>query len=601
MGEESQSLSEPLLRSAERGDISTLQDCILNSGNIEAQTTEGHTALYLACQKGNVDCVKVLLENKAQLKYETNNYKKCNCLNAAIDAEQRNVIKCILNAPKVLWMEAFQDCSSSNNEDDITPLRKLIKKMPKMAKLVLDKCCKKVDKVDETDNYLYTQVDYDYELLEDYQDLYHESGNSAVEHYTYHNHPLYLMVHYKRKELLAHELVSSFICLRWNVLLKYIYYANLLTYIFLMLLLTIYMHLYFLSAQKYADLTNNTLINCSKYDDDMKLEAPIPALRITLITIAALIVIICLFRMLTELSQMVANPKEYFFDFLNYAEIFLYISTIAFVCNGDFTCLNSWRWQLGAICIFLSWLNFVFFLRLQPKFGIYVIMFEEIISTFLKVLPLAVLLIFAFGQPFFILLRPISTEADPLTRPFSTLPYSLVKTLTMMIGEFETDPLLYSVPSILLFPFTTFGLWIIFVLVMSILLQNLLVGLAVDNIKGIQKQAKFKRQVAQVKFLLTLMSSLLFKKLKVLRCCMKTHKQNPRRYTKTRGRLHPFGYKSFKHRVSNLVNFAWKPEKFNEGGVTRNEILEKLEVINAQIQCLSKSVMELHPEDTEHR
>lgn len=63
-----------------------------------------------------------------------------------------------------------------------------------MAKLVLDKCCKKVDKVDETDNYLYTQVDYDYELLEDYQDLYHESGNSAVEHYTYHNHPLYLMV-----------------------------------------------------------------------------------------------------------------------------------------------------------------------------------------------------------------------------------------------------------------------------------------------------------------------------------------------------------------------------------------------------------------------
>lgn len=116
--------------------------------------------------------------------------------------------------------------------------------------------------------------------------------------------------------------------------------------------------------------------------------------------------------MLTELSQMVANPKEYFFDFLNYAEIFLYISTIAFVCNGDFTCLNSWRWQLGAICIFLSWLNFVFFLRLQPKFGIYVIMFEEIISTFLKVLPLAVLLIFAFGQPFFILLRPISTEAD---------------------------------------------------------------------------------------------------------------------------------------------------------------------------------------------
>lgn len=61
------------------------------------------------------------------------------------------------------------------------------------------------------------------------------------------------------------------------------------------------------------------------------------------------------------------------------------------------------------------------------------------------------------------------------TRPFSKLHYSLMKTLTMMIGEFETDSLLYSVPSILLFPLTTYGLWIIFVLVMSILLQNLLV------------------------------------------------------------------------------------------------------------------------------
>lgn len=45
----------------------------------------------------------------------------------------------------------------------------------------------------------------------------------------------------------------------------------------------------------------------------------------------------------------------------------------------------------------------------------------------------------------------------------------------MMIGEFETDNILYSVPSILLFPLMTYGLWIIFVLVMSILMQNLLV------------------------------------------------------------------------------------------------------------------------------
>lgn len=50
---------------------------------------------------------------------------------------------------------------------------------------------------------------------------------------------------YRRKALLGHELVTSFLCMRWNTFLKYIYYINLLTYIILMLLLTIYMHIYF--------------------------------------------------------------------------------------------------------------------------------------------------------------------------------------------------------------------------------------------------------------------------------------------------------------------------------------------------------------------
>ena len=135
-------------------------------------------------------------------------------------------------------------------------------------------------------------------------------------------------------------------------------------------------------------------------------------MRIMLITSSVMITAICLFRLFTELVQLVSNAREYFTQFLNYVEVFLYISTILLVANKDFACLTGWRWQLGAFCIFFSWLNFVFFLRLQPNLGIYVIMFEEIIITFLKVLPLAVLLILAFGQPFFILLGPITIESD---------------------------------------------------------------------------------------------------------------------------------------------------------------------------------------------
>ena len=118
------------------------------------------------------------------------------------------------------------------------------------------------------------------------------------------------------------------------------------------------------------------------------------------------------------------------------------------------------------------------------------------------------------------------------------------------------------------------------------------VGLAVDNIKGIRKQAEFKGQVeqvpilipksslverlfgagvrgkhqlpiafcVQVKVLLALMRP--FKRL--LRYSTKLHLENPREYIKTKGKLHPImaRYSYLKHRVSSLVNFAWKPEDF---------------------------------------
>lgn len=51
-----------------------------------------------------------------------------------------------------------------------------------------------------------------------------------------------------------------------------------------------------------------------------------------------------------------------------------------------------------------------------------------------------------------------------------------MKTVTMTIGEFdEVDHILYHYPNVLQFGFATYFLWLIFVVVMAVLLQNLLV------------------------------------------------------------------------------------------------------------------------------
>ena len=62
------------------------------------------------------------------------------------------------------------------------------------------------------------------------------------------------------------------------------------------------------------------------------------------------------------------------------------------------------------------------------------------------------------------------------TRPFENQGYSLLKTVTMTIGEFdEVDHILFHDPNVIQFEFATYFLWLIFVVVMAVLLQNLLV------------------------------------------------------------------------------------------------------------------------------
>ena len=65
---------------------------------------------------------------------------------------------------------------------------------------------------------------------------------------------------------------------------------------------------------------------------------------------------------------------------------------------------------------------------------------------------------------------------QPPPQQFVTFPYSLLKTIIMTVGEFETDPILFSTPSVVEYPVSTYLLWVIFIIIMPILLQNMLVS-----------------------------------------------------------------------------------------------------------------------------
>ena len=120
---------------------------------------------------------------------------------------------------------------------------------------------------------------------------------------------------------------------------------------------------------------------------------------------AIVVLIMTIFRLTLEGIQLFKSKKwEYLKDWTNYMEAVLYISSIMFawVFHNDCLCAANWQWQLGALAVFLGWINLVVFVSHIPLIGIYVLMFVHIFFTFLKVLTLSILLIVAFGLTFYI-------------------------------------------------------------------------------------------------------------------------------------------------------------------------------------------------------
>lgn len=66
----------------------------------------------------------------------------------------------------------------------------------------------------------------------------------------------------------------------------------------------------------------------------------------------------------------------------------------------------------------------------------------------------------------------------------------------MMIGEFDYNDIFHGEDD--MHYWLTYVLFCAFLLVMSIIIMNLLVGLAVDDIKGVQEQAAIKRIAMKV-------------------------------------------------------------------------------------------------------
>ena len=88
----------------------------------------------------------------------------------------------------------------------------------------------------------------------------------------------------------------------------------------------------------------------------------------SLYLIAGCIIFMVALLILFEVFQIYTQGRKYFRDWTNYIDIILYVSSIIFASSLSEYCLcvSDDKWQFGIIATFLSWIDFLLFIRILP-------------------------------------------------------------------------------------------------------------------------------------------------------------------------------------------------------------------------------------------
>ena len=211
------------------------------------------------------------------------------------------------------------------------------------------------------------------------------------------------MVKFGRTNHLSHPLCETLLRQKWLSFGFPIYILNLSFYLLFLFLLSFFV-ITFPSCYHYdSNGWDNSDPVCSKNNFTSFRNS---ATGFQIISIWY-IVLYCLLNFILEITQLVQDGYEYFYDIENYIQWILYITTSIFTV--PFLLNESWhyQWVAGSISVLAAYFALLFLLGRFYIYGIYVIMFLEIMKTLLHVLSLFSVLILGFALAF------------GVTRPFS--------------------------------------------------------------------------------------------------------------------------------------------------------------------------------------
>lgn len=423
----------PLHLAVLRGHLSCAQALIKSGAPLDCADQGGNTPLHAAVLAGHYDCVQELVNFDADVNLSNRDN------GAPLHYASRLPLVSLLIASGADPSLEIREAGSAAKEGK-TAFNLYLDTMPEGCNEIMNKYLrsngKSLGAVD-------LELSFDYDLFSKEMARNPPGGEIGL---------LMNICQSGQRDILKHPVCESFLHMKWLLVKRY-FSAYLAFYVLFLVSQTLYVFVEFSPAFRHTG-------------QEWRPKTVLVSLVLFLATLGILL--------LKNVLLFFYNFRQYVDNLHNITELTMVAVSGVFVALHNFGTAADVVVHLAAVCLFLSWFNFTLLLGKLPSGGIYINMIVGVSKDVLKFLLLYASTIVAFGFAFHILAHHQEHFEDPLS--------SVLCMLAMMVGEFNFGDLF--VNSQIRYHWTTQIMFVAFLLLVSIIIMNLLVGLAISNITG---------------------------------------------------------------------------------------------------------------------
>ncbi|XP_075237523.1 transient receptor potential cation channel subfamily A member 1-like isoform X2 [Lycorma delicatula] len=290
----------------------------------------------------------------------------------------------------------------------------------------------------------------------------------------------FLMYLLKENEIILHPLVQAFTLLKWKKIRP-------------ILSVLVIVNIYFAVS---ISLFFYNLVHDLQFDDFLSKTLGFSSITWKIFWIYSTLAsgLIILVFSVFELLSLGPSCYKRFKSWLNLLSSLLSMVLILIAINLDDSHLPliDCICYIGSVIVLYTWAQIMFLFERFPASGIYGLMFWAVLADILKVLTSCICLIIGFVFCFCIQYPNHNLFHNPF--------YSFLKTTIMMAGEFEYSDL-FELGFFRTDLYATTVILILFVFLSSIVLMNLMVGVAVSELQDLQKRSHIKFLRKEIEFI----------------------------------------------------------------------------------------------------